>query len=252
MGSEFAGKVTLVTGGGSGIGRAVALAFAGQGAVVAVAGRTEATLAETVRLIEQAGGRGIAVPADVTSEPEVTAMVDTVVALAGGLDIAVNNAGVFAGGLVADLDLADWERAMTINVTGVWLSMKHEIRYLRGHGGGAIVNISSVLGSHRRAPGVGAYSASKAAVSVLTRTAALEYVADGIRINAISPGPIETPMSLLPGETEADRATRLKAQVPVGRVGRLSEIAGAVLYLASGSAGFTVGHDLVLDGGASA
>ncbi|HTF49388.1 MAG TPA: SDR family oxidoreductase [Pseudonocardia sp.] len=252
MGKRFAGKVALVTGGGSGIGRAVALALGGEGAVVAVAGRTEANLADTVRLIEEAGGTATAITADVTSERDVAAMVDTVVRRADGLDIAFNNAGVLAPGALADLDEADWLRTLSTNVTGVWLSMKYEIRHMRGHGGGVIVNTSSTLGPHIRVPGVGAYSASKAAVSALTRTAALEYAADGIRVNAISPGPMETTMSLLPGETEAERAARLKRAIPAGRPGTMSEAASAVLWLASDDAGFTVGHDLVLDGGASA
>jgi len=252
MGRQFAGKVALVTGGGSGIGRAVALAFAGEGAVVAVAGRTEASLAETVRLIEEAGGKATAITADVTSERDAAAMVDAVVSRAGGLDIAFNNAGVFAPGALVDLEEADWLRTLSTNVTGVWLSMKYEIRHMRGHGGGVIVNTSSTLGPHMRVPGVGAYSASKAAVSALTRTAALEYAADGIRVNAISPGPMETPMSLRPGETDTERAARLKAHIPAGRPGTMSEAASAVLWLACDDSGFTVGHDLVLDGGASA
>lgn len=252
MGNRFVGKVVLVTGGGSGIGRAVALAFAREGAVVAAAGRTEASLAHTVRLIEEAGGKATAITTDVTNERDIAAMVDTLVRRAGGLDIAFNNAGVLAPGALADLDDADWQRTLSTNVTGVWLSMKYEIRHMRGHGGGVIVNTSSTLGPHMRVPGLGAYAASKAAVSALTRTAALEYAADGIRVNAISPGPMETTMSLLPGETDAERAARLKARLPVGRPGTMREVASAVLWLASDDAGFTVGHDLVLDGGASA
>jgi NAD(P)-dependent dehydrogenase (short-subunit alcohol dehydrogenase family) len=159
---------------------------------------------------------------------------------------------VLAPGALADLDEADWRRTLSTNVTGVWLSMKYEIGHMRGHGGGVIVNTSSTLGPHMRVPGVGAYAASKAAVSALTRTAALEYAADGIRVNAISPGPMETTMSLLPDETEVGRAARLKRVLPIGRPGTMTEAASAVLWLASDDAGFTVGHDLVLDGGASA
>lgn len=252
MGTRFAGKVALITGGGSGIGRAVALAFAEEGAAVAVAGRTEETLAETVRLIEAAGGTASVIVVDVTSEPAVRGMVDTTVERHGGLDIAFNNAGMFVGGQIADLEVADWNAIMATNVTGVWLSMKHEIRYMRTHGGGTIVNTSSTFGAHKRIPGVGAYSASKAAVTALTRTAALEYTGDGVRINAISPGPMETPMSLRPGETEAERAIRLKDALPAGRAGTMREAAGAVLWLASEDAGFAIGQDLVLDGGSTA
>ena len=249
---RFENQVVLVTGGGSGIGRAVALAFAAEGATVAVSGRSPEPLAQTVKLVEEAGGTASAVPTDVTSEDDVAAMVETVVRRHGGLHVAFNNAGVFVPGGVADLSSAEWSRAVEINLTGVWLSMKHEIVHMRAHGGGAIVNTASNLGAHGRRPGLSAYVATKAAVSALTRNAAREHIADGIRINAISPGPVDTSMSLLPGETPDDRAHRLRDALPIGRVGTLDEVASAVLWLASTEAGFTVGHDLVLDGGAAA
>ncbi|MEV5536282.1 glucose 1-dehydrogenase [Saccharopolyspora shandongensis] len=252
MTSRFTGKVALVTGGGSGIGRATALAFAREGATVVVAGRNPEPLTETVELIEASGGQGSAVTADVSNSDDVARLVATTVERHGGLHVAFNNAGVLAAGPVADIDEQDWDRQLAINVTGVWLSMKHEIAHMREHGGGVIVNTASNLGAHRRVPGTGAYAATKAAVSALTRTAALEYIGEGIRINAISPGPIETTMSLLPGETEAGRAERAKTTQPIGRVGTLAEAAAAVLWLAAPESGFTVGHDLVIDGGASA
>jgi NAD(P)-dependent dehydrogenase (short-subunit alcohol dehydrogenase family) len=249
---RFAHEVVLVTGGGSGIGRAVALAFAAQGATVVVAGRSAEPLIQTVKLVEDAGGVASAVTADVTSEDDVAAMVDTVVRRHGGLHVAFNNAGVFVPGGVADLSAAGWARAVDVNLTGVWLCMKHEIAHMRASGGGAIVNTASTLGAHGRRPGISAYVATKAAVSALTRNAALEHIGDGIRINAISPGPVDTTMSLLPGETPAGRAARLRHALPAGRVGELAEVASAVLWLASAESGFTVGHDLVLDGGATA
>jgi len=249
---RFENQVVLVTGGGSGIGRATALAFAAEGATVAVAGRSPEPLAQTVKLVEEAGGTASAVTADVSREDDVAAMVETVVQRHGGLHVAFNNAGVFVPGGVADLSVAEWSRAVEINLTGVWLSMKHEIAHLRAHGGGAIVNTASNLGAHGRRPGLSAYVATKAAVSALTRNAAREHIADGIRINAISPGPVDTSMSLLPGETPAGRAQRLRDALPIGRVGALDEITSAVLWLASPESGFTVGHDLVLDGGAAA
>jgi NAD(P)-dependent dehydrogenase (short-subunit alcohol dehydrogenase family) len=252
MTPRFTGKVVLVTGGGSGIGQAAARAFARDGATVAVTGRRPGPLDQTVRLIEADGGRASAIPADVSIGAEAERVVATTVARHGGLHIAFNNAGILEAGPLTDMDQEAWERQLAVNLTSVFLTMKHEIRHMRANGGGAIINTASNLGAHMRLPYLGAYAASKAAVSVLTRAAAREYIADGIRINAISPGPIATSMSLRPGETEADRDLRLKDALPAGRAGTVAEAAAAVLWLASPEAGFTVGHDLVIDGGASA
>ena len=252
MTERFVGKVALVTGAGSGIGRTAALAFAREGAAVVAAGRGAEALDETVRLISDAGGRALAVAADVSSAPDVAVLVDTAVQRYGGLDVAVNNAGVFRAGPIADMAEEDWNLQVAVNLTGVFLCMKHEIAHMRGHGGGAIVNTASNLGAHMRLPYLGGYAATKAAVSTLTRAAARECIADGIRINAVSPGPMDTPMSLRPGETEPERTERLKTALPIGRVGTLDEAAAAILWLASAESGFTVGHDLVVDGGASA
>ncbi|WP_328614418.1 SDR family oxidoreductase [Amycolatopsis sp. NBC_00355] len=250
MGARFAGKIVLVTGGSSGIGRATAKAFAEEGATVVVAGRDEQRLASAV---EEIGGPASAVVADVTDSADVARMVETVVARHGGLDVAFNNAGVLGAPAAAgDLREDVFDAVIGTNLTGTWLCMKHEIAHMRAHGGGAIVNMASNIGSHGRIPGMAAYAASKAAVSVLTRTAARDHIADGVRINAVSPGPTDTGMSLRPGETDAGRAVRLKAAIPLGRVGATAEVAAAVLWLASAEAGFTVGHDLVVDGGATA
>jgi len=252
MTQRFTGKTALVTGGGSGIGRATALAFAAAGATVAVSGRRQEPLDETVRLIEDAGGKAIAITADVSSPADVERLVAATVAELGGLHIAFNNAGILEAGPLADMDQAAWDRLLAVNLTGVFLAMKHEISHMRASGGGVIINTASSLGAHMRLPFLGAYAATKAAVSALTRAAARECIADGIRINAISPGPMDTPMSLRPGETEADRAQRLNGALPAGRVGSPSEAAAAVLWLATPEAAFTVGHDLVIDGGATA
>ncbi|MER7551573.1 MULTISPECIES: SDR family NAD(P)-dependent oxidoreductase [Streptomyces] len=254
MSARFTGKAVLVTGAGSGIGRAVARAFAAEGASVVAAGRTAASLDETVALIEKEGGSAVAVTADVTRSEDVRALVRRTVEHFGSLDVAVNNAGVFRGGApVADLPEEDWRTLLDINVTGVFLALRAEIARMREQPtGGAIVNIASNLGAHSRIPGVAGYLTSKAAVSALTRAAALDHIADGIRINAVSPGATATTMSLLPGETEAGRAARMKDASPLGRVSSTAEVAAAVLYLASPDAASLVGGDLVIDGGAAA
>ncbi|MDX3193074.1 glucose 1-dehydrogenase [Streptomyces sp. MN03-5084-2B] len=250
MGARFAGKVVLVTGGGSGIGRATARAFAGEGATVVVAGRDGRRLASAVAEI---GGDASAVTVDVTDSADVARMVETVVARHGGLDVAFNNAGILGTpAAAADLDEDGFGAVLGTNVTGTWLCLKHEVAHMRAHGGGAIVNMASNIGAHGRLPNMAAYAASKAAVSALTRTAARDHIADGVRINAVSPGATDTDMSRRPGETDADRAARLKNAIPLGRVGATAEVAAAVLWLASDEAAFTVGHDLVVDGGATA
>ncbi|MFI6429626.1 SDR family NAD(P)-dependent oxidoreductase [Rhodococcus oryzae] len=253
MTARFAGKTVLVTGAGSGLGRAIALAFAGEGAAVVAAGRTAAPLADTVALICEQGGTAAAITADVTRSDSMDALVRGSVDRFGGLDVAVNNAGIFRGGQsVADLPEEDFRNLLDVNVTGVLLAMQAEIRHMRTSGGGAIVNIASNLGAHHRIPGVAGYIVSKAAVSALTRAAALDHIGDGIRINAVSPGASDTTMSLRPGETEAEREVRIRQQSPLGRMTATGEVAAAALYLASTDAGSVVGADLVIDGGVSA
>jgi NAD(P)-dependent dehydrogenase (short-subunit alcohol dehydrogenase family) len=251
--TRFDGKVALVTGGGGSIARATALAFARQGATVVLAGRDDAKLTESVRVITDEGGRADAVTADVTSAGQVARMVETVVARHGGLHIAFNNAGILGTPApVADQAEDDWQAVLAVNLTGVFLAMKYEIAHQASHGGGVIINMASNIGAHGRRPGLSAYAASKAGVSALTRTAAREYIGSGVRINAISPGASDTPMSFRPGESRADRDARVGGAVPAGRVSDPSEVAAAVLWLASDESSFVVGHDLVVDGGATA
>ena len=250
--NRFNEKVVLVTGAGSGIGRAVARAFADEGAHVIVLGRTQAPLDETVSLIAEHGGEAEALVADITVEGDVERAVAAIVARHGRLDIAVNNAGAFVGGRTADLDSDAWTRAVSVNLTGTWHALKHEIKQMSQQGVGTIVNISSNIGAHSTRPGMSAYVATKAAVSALSRAAALEYIGEGVRINAVSPGASDTSMSFRPGETSVDRDNRLASAVPIGRVGTLDEVTAGILWVASPEASFMVGHDLVLDGGATA
>ncbi|WP_326632288.1 SDR family oxidoreductase [Nonomuraea fuscirosea] len=253
MTERFAGKVALVTGASGVVGRAAALAYAREGAAALVAGRDAARLAEIVKLAEAEGGRASAFTVDVTRSAEVAAMVEAAVSRYGGLDVALNTAGIFGQmAPLADYDEDTWDDVLAVNLKGVFLSMKHEIAHMRAHGGGVIVNVSSNLGAHWRLAGASAYAASKAAVSHLTRTAARDHIADGVRINAISPGPVDSPMSTRPGETRADRDERMRSALPIGRVSTPEEIAAAALWLSSADSSFVVGADHVIDGGATA
>lgn len=248
---DYSGKTALVTGAGSGVGAGTAIEFARHGANVVLVGRSRASLDDTLASIQLEGGDAIAVVADVTREDDVAAAMAAAVAAYGRVDVAFNNAGVFTLGATDELSYADWSRTMNTNVTGVWLCLKHAILQMRLQGGGAIVNMSSNLGAHLAYPGMAAYITSKAAVSALTRAAAVEAIAHGIRINSISAGPLDTPMSVRPGESLEDRSERMRAIIPLGRAGQISEVAAAVLWLAGDSTGYVAGHDLVMDGAES-
>jgi NAD(P)-dependent dehydrogenase (short-subunit alcohol dehydrogenase family) len=246
------GKIALVTGGGSGIGRATALAFAREGAKVVVADIIVAGGEETVQMIKAAGGEATFVKADMAKAAEVEAMVQKAVATYGRLDCAHNNAGIEgATGKTADYREEDWDRVIRINLTGVWLCMKYEIPQMLKQGSGAIVNTASDAGL-LGVPQMPAYVASKHGVVGLTKTAALEYAKAGIRVNAVCPGVIKTPMVERITSQRPGRAERMAAAEPVGRMGRPEEIAEAVVWLCSDAASFVTGLPMSVDGGIAA
>jgi NAD(P)-dependent dehydrogenase (short-subunit alcohol dehydrogenase family) len=246
---NFAGKVALVTGGTSGIGRATAIAYAQEQAKVVVAGRRFEEGEETVRLIKDAGGDAVFVQTDITQESDVKAMVDKTVSVFGRLDIAFNNAGTHGENfsLIEQAD-SEYEQMMNANVKGVWLSMKYEIAQMLKQGYGAIVNTSSILGVIAM-PSVPLYTASKYAVVGLTKAAALQYAKSGIRINAVGPGAIETDMFEKATGGQDEAKAYMVGLHPMGRVGKPAEVANAVIWLSSDSASFITGEILMVDGG---
>jgi NAD(P)-dependent dehydrogenase (short-subunit alcohol dehydrogenase family) len=247
---SFNGKVAFVTGAASGIGRAAVLAFARDGAGVVAADISEQGNQETVRMVEEQGGRAVAVRCDVTQSADVKAALAKTVEAFGRLDFAFNNAGIEPKkpAPTADYDEDEWNRIIDVDLRGVFLCMKYEIPRMLAHGGGAIVNTSSGAGVIGFAGGA-AYVAAKHAVVGLTKAAALDYAPANIRVNAICPGIVDTAMmDRVTGDTTEGRASVI-AQEPVGRMGTPDEIAAAVLWLCSDAASFVVGHAMVVDGG---
>jgi NAD(P)-dependent dehydrogenase (short-subunit alcohol dehydrogenase family) len=246
---RFSGKVAFVTGAANGIGRAAALAFAREGANVVVADISDEANQETARMVEGLGGRALAVRCDVTRAEDVKAALDEAVKAFGRLDFAFNNAGVEQPvTATADLTEVEWDRVVAINLRSVFLCMKYEVPLMLKHGGGAIVNTSSGAGVKGFA-GQSAYAAAKHGVVGLTKSAALDYAKSNIRVNAVCPGIIATPMMERFTEGTPEGRQRVIAQEPVGRMGTPEEIAEAVVWLCSDATAFVVGHALVIDGG---
>jgi NAD(P)-dependent dehydrogenase (short-subunit alcohol dehydrogenase family) len=249
---DFRGQIALVTGASSGMGLTTAQAFVQAGAAVVLTDVNETTLRDVTDDLTAGGHQALGVPCDVSDEEQVAAMVERAVARFGRLDMAFNNAGIQAPATDAADEPAElFDRVNAVNLRGVWACMKHQLRQMRGQGSGAIVNNSS-LGGLVGLPGRAAYHASKHGVIGLTKSAALEYAPRGIRINAICPGTIETPMvaeMLATGELDIDEAI---ANQPIARLGQASEMAAAVLWLCSPGASFVVGVALPVDGGYTA
>jgi NAD(P)-dependent dehydrogenase (short-subunit alcohol dehydrogenase family) len=247
MQGELIGRVGLVTGAGSGIGQMTALFFAREGAKVSVVDVDADAGMKTVEQIQAQGGQAIFIKCDVSKSDDVEAMVDVTIKTFGQLDCAFNNAGIsHAKAKIHDLNESDWDRVLNINLKGVWLCMKYELQHMFSQGKGAIVNASSINGLGGWLD-LSAYVASKHGVMGLTRSAALEYAETGIRVNAVCPGPILTPLSHYQGNDP--EIIKKMYPMPMGRRGTMEEVAEAVVWLVSDKSSYVTGHPLVLDGG---
>jgi NAD(P)-dependent dehydrogenase (short-subunit alcohol dehydrogenase family) len=251
---KLQGKVALITGGGTGIGRACAVLFAQEGAKVALVGRRIEPLQKVEKQIEQSGGTARSVPADVTREEEVKRMVDTVLSEWGRIDVLVNGAGTSERGNVVETSVGEFERVMQVNVRGTFLTCKYVMPHMLAQKSGSVINIASIfgmIGVPRRV----SYAASKGAVINMTRAMAMDHAADGVRVNCLAPGWVATELSLYMISLEPDPAAALKARQtmhPIPRGGKPEEVAAAALYLASDEAQWVTGVCLPVDGGYTA
>ena len=244
-------KVALVSGGGRGIGAAITKTLASEGAKVVIGDVLEDAGQKTAREITQSGGECIFVRLDVTKESDWATLVDKTVSHFGYINVLVNNAGITARGLVEEITEEDWSRVMEVNVKGCFLGTKACIPQMRAVGGGSIINISSGAAIAPQPNTSGAYSASKGAIRIFTKSTAIQYAVDNIRCNSVHPGPVETDMLKLDRQGDSELA-EMKARVPLGRFGSPQDIGYGVLYLASDESSFVTGSELVIDGGRTA
>jgi len=248
MGTRLTGKVAIVTGSGQGIGRAIAIAFAREGAAVVIATRTATHGEETLRLVEAEGGKAIFRRVDVADHAATRTMVDESTAIFGRLDVMVHNAAAFGRCTIEEMDQATLDRLFNVNVKACFTLAQASIPHMRKQGAGRIIVTSSVTGPKVSMPGSGAYAVSKAAVTGFIHTAAIELAADNITVNAVEPGYIDTPG--LSGLKARFGAERISHFIPAKRLGRPEEIAGPMVFLASGEASYITGETIVVDGGA--
>jgi NAD(P)-dependent dehydrogenase (short-subunit alcohol dehydrogenase family) len=247
---RLAGKVAIVTGGGSGIGRAVARRFAAEGAAVAVADVDGESAKAVAAEIEASGGSAFGIEVDVTDGERVRAMVDRAVSEFGGVDVLMTAAGVLGFGSVVETEPELWNRVIGVNLTGTYLCARAAIPRMVERGGGAIVTVSSSTGAHDAAPGTAAYIASKGGVAMLTKAISVDHARQGIRANAIAPGPTDTPM--LSGVMTPEELRAFGEAMPIGRLAQPEELAAAALFLASDEASYVTGAVFAVDGGQTA